>query len=112
MPRTISEQLLRELHRLELANHDGHHPVLWEVSCNVIIDTFPRAVVPDEASFRIVSTFLVAKYIENKMRRECNLGQVNFIDREYKDAADLPVKQVPGEDSTCCVQNFHKNSTQ
>ena len=38
-------------------------------------------MVPDEALCRIVTT------------RECNLGQVDFIDKGYKDAANLLVKQ-------------------
>ena len=30
---------------------------------------------------------------KRKMTRECDFGQVNFIDKRYKDAANLPVKQ-------------------
>ena len=49
-------------------------------------------MVPDEASCRILTTF-VAEYIKSKMTRERDLGQVNFIDKGYESAANLPVKQ-------------------
>ena len=51
-----------------------------------------RAMVPGEASFRIVSTFLVSEYIKSKMTRERDLDQVNFIDEGFEGAANLLVK--------------------
>ena len=60
---------------------------------------FQRTIVPDEASCKTVTTFLVAEYVKSKMTRECNLGQVGFNDKGYKDAANLPVKQFQEKDS-------------
>ena len=50
-------------------------------------------MVPDEALCKIVTIFLVAEKIRSKMTRECNLGQLVFNDKGYKEAANLPVKQ-------------------
>ena len=44
----------------------------------------PRANVPDEASCRFVKIFFVADYIKSKMTRECDLSQVNFIDKRVR----------------------------
>ena len=52
----------------------------------------PRAIVPDEASRRIVDTFFVAEYIKGKMTRERDLGQVSFIDKGFESAANPLVK--------------------
>ena len=48
----------------------------------------PRAIVPNVASCRIVNTFLVAGSIKSKVTRECDLSQVNFIDKGFEDAAN------------------------
>ena len=48
-------------------------------------------MVPDEASCRMVNTF-VAEYIKSNMTRECDLGPVNFIDEGFDGAANLLVK--------------------
>ena len=52
----------------------------------------PRAMVPNEASCRIVNTFVVAEYIKSKMTRERDHSQVNFIDEGLECAANLFVK--------------------
>ena len=44
------------------------------------------AMVPDEASCRIVNAFLVAEQIKSKMARECDLSQVNFIIKGFESA--------------------------
>ena len=69
-------------------------------------------MVPGGASCRIVNTFFVAEYIKSKMTRERDLSQVNFIASRFEIAATLLVKEVPTEDSTCYVRNFHQNSKQ
>ena len=52
-------------------------------------DTFPQAKVPNEASYWIVCTFLVAEEVKSKMTRGCNLGQVGVFHVQYKYAASL-----------------------
>ena len=49
-------------------------------------------MVNDGASCGIVNAFLVAEYVKSKMTRECDLGQVNFIDEGFEGAANLFVK--------------------
>ena len=51
---------------------------------DVVTQTSP-AMVPDEASCRIVNTF-VAEYIKSKKTRERDLGHVSFIDKGPKTA--------------------------
>ena len=50
-------------------------------------------MVPNGASCRIMCTFFVAEFVKSKMTRECDLSQVNFIDKGYEDAANLLVEQ-------------------
>ena len=44
-------------------------------------------MVPNVASCRIVSTFLVAEYIKSNMTKERDLRQVNFIDNGFESAS-------------------------
>ena len=54
---------------------------------------FPRAMVPNEALCRIVTSFLVAEYVKGKMTRECNFGQVSFNIKRCEDADNLLMSQ-------------------
>ena len=58
----------------------------------------PRETVPDGASCGIGSTFLVTEQMSKVT--DCDPRQVNFVN---ENAADLLVKKVPSEVSTCCV---------
>ena len=49
-------------------------------------------MVPNEASHRIMTNLFVAEYVKGKMTRECDLGQVDFIDEGFECAANLFVK--------------------
>ena len=52
----------------------------------------PWTMVSNIASCRIMRTFFVAEKIKSKMTRECDLGQVNFINKGFENAANLLVK--------------------
>ena len=50
-------------------------------------------MVPDEASCRIVNAFLVTDQFKGKMTRECDLSQVNFINKGFESTTNLHVKK-------------------
>ena len=51
------------------------------------------AMVPDSALRGIMSTRLVAKNIKGKMTGKCDFRQVDFVHKEFEDAAILHVKE-------------------
>ena len=52
----------------------------------------PRAMVPGEASCRIVNTLFVAEKVKSEMTRERDLSQVNFINKGFESTTTLYVQ--------------------